>query len=106
MDHWLSEIAKFAPHLRVCYYDSANALLSRCSLIFKLFPLNDFLGNTADVVVSESRMLESFFSGTGHLTVLAGLHIQPAATTTRHLSSKLRKQGAVISEGVVSRRLG
>ena len=42
MDHWLSEVAKFAPHLRVCYYDSANALLSGCYSILNLFPPNDF----------------------------------------------------------------
>ena len=42
MDHWLSEVAKFAPHLRVCYYDSANAYLSECS-VFNLFPPNNFL---------------------------------------------------------------
>ncbi|KIM38980.1 hypothetical protein M413DRAFT_29562 [Hebeloma cylindrosporum] len=41
MDHWLSEVAKFAPHLRVCYYDSVKA----------------FLSETADIVVCTYNQL-------------------------------------------------
>ena len=29
MSHWRSEIDKFAPHLKVCYYDSISAPLGK-----------------------------------------------------------------------------
>lgn len=58
MDHWLAEVKKFSPHLKVCYYDSYSTKLReyKVSLIsnsaLKISDVDIYTVLDADIVVS------------------------------------------------------